>query len=76
VSAQTALSQARVLSNLRCSLCRAPILVQRITPSRTGREHWTLRCTKCGHIHQMQVASNPSQSNPVDWFDSALNTLK
>jgi hypothetical protein len=63
-----------VLSRSRC--CRAPKMVLRITPSRTGFEHWTLRCTRCGHINQMQVASNPSQSDPVDWFDGPLDTLK
>jgi len=47
-------------------------MVQRIAPARTGFEHWTLRCTKCGHIHQMQVVSNPSQSGPIDWFDNNL----
>ena len=51
--------------------------MQRITPSRTGFEHWTLRCTKCGHIHQMQAVSNPTPpSDPVDWFDGPLNPLK
>jgi hypothetical protein len=44
-------------------------MVQHITPSRTGYEHWTLRCTSCGHIHQMQVGSGPSQSETLDWFD-------
>jgi uncharacterized Zn finger protein len=75
VSAQTAFSQAGVLS-ARCGLCCAPTLVQRITPSRTGVEHWTLRCTKCGHVHQTEVVSKPPQSDPVDWFDRTLNALK
>jgi DNA replicative helicase MCM subunit Mcm2 (Cdc46/Mcm family) len=45
-------------------------MVQRITPSRPGYEHRTLRCTKCGHIHQRQVVSSPSPSEPLDCFDS------
>jgi hypothetical protein len=51
-------------------------MVQRIMPSRPGHEHWTLRCTSCGHIHQMQVASSPSQSEPLEWFESGLHTPK
>ena len=39
----------------RCPQCQAPALVQRATPARSGFEHWTLRCTKCGHIHEAQV---------------------
>jgi uncharacterized Zn finger protein len=35
-----------------CPLCSTPLVVQRIIPGRLGLEHWTLRCTKCGHIHQ------------------------
>jgi RNase P subunit RPR2 len=64
----------RVLSTSRCGRCLGPNKVQRITPSRTGFEHWTLRCTKCGSIHQIQIVRNPSKSDPADWFDSPLNT--
>jgi transcription elongation factor Elf1 len=70
--AQTASSPPRVLSSSRCGRCQGSTMVQRITPSRTGFEHWTLRCTSCGHIHQMQVVSKPSQGDPVEWFDSDL----
>ena len=51
-------------------------MVLRITPSRTGFEHWTLRCTRCGHIDQMQVVSNPSPSDQADWFDNPLNQFR
>jgi len=60
----------------RCDRCRGATMVQRITPSQPGYEHWTLRCTRCGHIHQMQVVSGPSQSEPLDWFDSILYSPK
>ena len=59
----------RVLSSSRCDRCCGVTMVQRITPSRPGYEHWTLRCTRCGHIQQTQVVSSPSQSDPIDWFD-------
>jgi hypothetical protein len=67
-------SPTRVLSTVRCGRCQGPAKVQRITPSRSGLEHWTLRCTRCGHIHQMQVVSKPTQSDPLDWFDGPLAT--
>jgi hypothetical protein len=51
-------------------------MVQRIAPAQTGFEHWTLRCTSCGHIHQMQVVSSPSQSETVDGFDNDLQPLR
>ena len=35
-----------------CPLCGTRLMVHRIIPGRLGLEHWTLRCTKCGHIHQ------------------------
>jgi hypothetical protein len=73
MSAQLAPSAPRVLSSSKCVCCCGVTAVQRITPSRPGYEHWTLRCTRCGHIHQMQVASGPSQPDPVDWFDSNLS---
>jgi hypothetical protein len=77
MSGQTASSSPpRVLSTSRCGRCQGPTKVQRITPARTGFEHWTLRCTECGHINQMQVVSGPSKSDPADWFDSELYVLK
>jgi hypothetical protein len=77
MSGQTAsFSSPPVLLNSRCGRCQGLTKVQRITPSRTGFEHWTLRCTKCGHIHQTQVVSGPSKSDPADWFDNELYVLK
>jgi ssDNA-binding Zn-finger/Zn-ribbon topoisomerase 1 len=38
-----------------CPLCSTPMVIQQIIPGRLGLEHWTLRCTKCGHIHQDAV---------------------
>jgi len=39
--------------------------VQRIAAARPGFEHWTLRCTSCGRIDQMQVNTDPSQSEAL-----------
>jgi uncharacterized Zn finger protein len=46
--------------------------VQRIIPSRSGHEHWTLRCIKCGNIHQAQVAIDPMKFDPLGWLDNEL----
>jgi len=43
----------------RCPRCQARVTVQRTVASRPGFEHWTLRCTKCGHIHEAQVNVDP-----------------
>ena len=74
--AQAATSPPRVLPSSRCIRCQGPAMVQRLTPARTGYEHWTLRCTSCGHIHQMQVVSSRSQSETLDWFDNDLQPLQ
>ena len=29
----------------------AALVVQLIIPGKSGMEYWTLRCTKCGHLH-------------------------
>jgi hypothetical protein len=76
MSGQTASSAPRVLSSSRCDRCSGVTMVQRITRSRPGYEHWMLRCTRCGHIQQMQVVSGPSQSEPLDWFERELVSPK
>jgi hypothetical protein len=40
--------------------CQARMTVQFTIASRPGFEHWTLRCTKCGHIHEAQVHIDPN----------------
>ena len=56
----------------RCQGCSGVTTVQRITSLGLGHEHWTLRCASCGHVHQMQVVSDSSQSELLDWFDGNL----
>ena len=46
----------------RCPLCQAPMKIQRVAPGRPGFEHWTLRCTKCGLIHEAQAHADPLKS--------------
>lgn len=73
---QTAPPPSRVLSSPRCRQCAGATAVQRITPSYPGQEQWTIRCNSCGHVYQIQVASNPSPPEPLDWFERSLGALK
>jgi uncharacterized Zn finger protein len=51
-----------------------PLVVQQIIPGRLGLEHWTLRCTKCGHIHQDAIDTSSPPHNrsgsPTLWPDT------
>ena len=35
---------------IRCSMCQSSTNIQSTAWARKGFEHWTLRCTRCGHI--------------------------
>jgi uncharacterized Zn finger protein len=69
MSDQIALSPPRVRLSPPCQRCSGATVVQRITASRPGHEHWTLRCSSCGNVHEMQVVSGASQSEQLDWFE-------
>lgn len=56
----------------RCPRCQARMAVQRIVPSRSGCEHWTLRCNTCGTIHEAQVSIDPMNSDALRWLGSEL----
>jgi uncharacterized Zn finger protein len=43
-----------------------------MTSARSGFEHWTLRCTECGLIHQAQVTADLMKSDAIGWERSAL----
>jgi rubredoxin len=32
-----------------------------------------LRCSKCGHIHEAEVPTDPMKSDAAGWTDSDLN---
>ena len=57
-----------------CPLCGTRLVVQQIIPGRLGLEHWTLRCTKCGHIHQDAIDTSSPPHNrfgaPTLWPDN------
>lgn len=46
--------------------------VQHIAAARNGLEHWTLRCTTCGLIHEAQVSADPMKSVAAGWERSDL----
>jgi uncharacterized Zn finger protein len=48
-----------------CPLCGTRLVVHRIIPGRLGLEHWTLRCTKCGHIHQDAIDTSSPPNSPT-----------
>jgi hypothetical protein len=48
--------------------------IKRITAARTGFEHWTLRCIKCGLIHEAQVSADPMKSVSNGWEHSDLSS--
>jgi uncharacterized Zn finger protein len=63
----------RTAASRRCPQCEAPAIVQRATPGRSGFEHWTLRCTSCGNIHQAQVQTDPMKSATAGWLSGDLH---
>ena len=56
----------------RCPRCQTRLTVQRVVPGRSGFEHWTLRCTSCGNIHEAQVHTDPMKTDAQGWLDSEL----
>ena len=62
----------RAAQRRRCPRCQARVTVQRTAASRPGFQHWTLRCTKCGNIHEAQVNVDPMQSDAQGWLHGEL----
>jgi uncharacterized Zn finger protein len=63
----------RMIARPRCSQCQASALVQRSTAGRSGFEHWTLRCTRCGHIDEAQVRTDPMTPEANAWLSGELH---
>ncbi len=61
----------------RCPRCQARMAVQHAVPARSGFEHWTPRCTKCGHVLEAQVLVDPIKSDDATgWFEGGLTPPK
>jgi hypothetical protein len=71
---QTPTLSPRAAERPRCVKCQSRMEVQRITAARSGFEHWTLRCTKCGHIHQAQVPTDPMNTDARGWLHGELKS--
>jgi predicted Zn finger-like uncharacterized protein len=69
---QSSTLSPRAMARPRCPQCQAPARVQSSTAGRSGFLHWTLRCTKCGHIHEAQVRADPMTSEANAWLSSEL----
>jgi hypothetical protein len=58
----------------RCLKCQSRMEVQRIARARFGFEHWTLRCTRCGHLHEAQVSTDPMRTDAQNWLNGGLKS--
>lgn len=56
----------------RCPMCQSRMEVLHVVPGRLGFEHWTLRCRKCGLVHEAQAAADPIGSEVLGWFGGEL----
>jgi uncharacterized Zn finger protein len=56
----------------RCPMCQARMEVLHVVQGRPGFEHWTLRCRKCGLVHEAQAAADPISSEVLGWFGGEL----
>jgi hypothetical protein len=66
---QTPTLSPRRAARPRCLKCQSRMEVQRIAAARSGFEHWTLRCTKCGDIREAQVPTDPMNTDSRGWLD-------
>jgi transcription elongation factor Elf1 len=64
---QTPTLSPRAAARPHCPKCQSRTEVQRMSAARSGFEHWTLRCTKCGLIHEAQVNADPTRSEAQGW---------
>ena len=69
---QTHTFSPRRTTHRRCVVCQSPMAVQRVAEARADFEHWTLRCTRCGRIEQVQVNTDPLKSEAVGWTEGEL----
>jgi hypothetical protein len=56
----------------RCPVCRVDMQVLHIAQGRPGFQHFTLRCLRCGIIHDAQAPSDPINAESLGWCGSEL----
>jgi uncharacterized Zn finger protein len=64
---QTPTLSPHMAARPRCPKCQSCTEVQHISAARPGFEHWTLRCTRCGLIHEAQVNTDPMMPDARGW---------
>ena len=62
----------RETASPRCPLCCGAMEILHVVSGRPGFEHWTLRCNRCGLVHQAQAAADPISSEALRWCDGEL----
>jgi hypothetical protein len=60
------------IQQLRCPKCRTRMKLARISPGPTGFELRTFDCSKCDHVEQIAIASDPMKSGDVGWLVGEL----
>ena len=62
----------RTAAQPRCPKCQSRTEVRHIALARAGFEHWTVRCTSCGLIHEAQIYADPMRSDAAGWEHTDL----
>lgn len=62
------------IQRLRCPKCRTPMILAHISPGPFGFELRSFDCSKCDHVEQIVIVSDPTKSGAVGlvrWRPSA-----
>jgi hypothetical protein len=60
------------IERLRCPKCHMRMVLAHMAPGPTGFELRTFDCTKCDHVEQIAIASDPMKSGDVGWLVGEL----
>jgi hypothetical protein len=60
------------IQQLRCPKCRTRMMLASISPGSSGFEIRTFDCSKCDHVEQVAIASDPMKSGDVGWLVGEL----
>jgi hypothetical protein len=66
--------QLLAIEQLRCPKCRTRMMLARISPGPTGFELHTFGCSKCDHVEQITIASDPMKSDVLGWLLSEIRS--
>jgi ribosomal protein S27AE len=60
------------IQRLRCPKCQTRMILARISQGPSGFELRRFDCSKCDHVEQIVIASDPMKSRAVGWFAGEL----